>query len=115
MGSRSWKARVAALAVMLASAGSVAAVIHTASADTVVQLNASQLVADMGAGWNLGNSVGGQRQRSPQRNGMGQPGRHASSYRQGEGGGVQNDSHPGLLPGKHRVRSELHGQRFLAE
>ena len=57
MSSRSWKVRAATLALMVASAGSVAAVIHTASADTVVQLNASQLVADMGAGWNLGNQL----------------------------------------------------------
>ncbi|MFB9237697.1 cellulase family glycosylhydrolase [Plantactinospora siamensis] len=30
---------------------------HTASADATVQLNASQLVTDMGAGWNLGNQL----------------------------------------------------------
>jgi endoglucanase len=45
------------LGVMLASVGFVSAVTIRASADVVVQANASQLVADMGAGWNLGNSL----------------------------------------------------------
>ncbi|MCW6008956.1 cellulase family glycosylhydrolase [Micromonospora sp. CPCC 205371] len=57
MGSKVGKARLAFLAVALAFAGSVSGVTNPASADVVAQLNASQLVADMGAGWNLGNSL----------------------------------------------------------
>ncbi len=57
MGSKGRKVRVTFLAVMLAFTGSVSGVTSPASADVVAQLNASQLVADMGAGWNLGNSL----------------------------------------------------------
>lgn len=57
MRSKVWKVRVALLAAMVALAGAVLGMTFQASADAVVQLNASQLVADMGAGWNLGNSL----------------------------------------------------------
>ena len=51
------KVRLTVVTAMVAVAGSVAGVTHSASADVTAQLNASQLVADMGAGWNLGNSL----------------------------------------------------------
>lgn len=57
MRSKARKIQFAFLAGALAFAGSVSVVTNPASADTMVQLNASQLVADMGAGWNLGNSL----------------------------------------------------------
>lgn len=57
MNSRKRKVGLTLVAAMLAFAGSVSGVTRQASADAVVQLNASQLVADMGAGWNLGNSL----------------------------------------------------------
>lgn len=57
MGSRARKAGFALLAAMLAFAGLVSGVVNPASADVAARLNGSQLVADMGAGWNLGNSL----------------------------------------------------------
>jgi endoglucanase len=57
MGSKARKLGFAFLAVMLASVGFVSGVTIRASADVVAQVNASQLVADMGAGWNLGNQL----------------------------------------------------------
>jgi endoglucanase len=42
---------------MLAFAGSVADATSSASAEALAQPSASQLVADMGAGWNLGNTL----------------------------------------------------------
>jgi endoglucanase len=57
MVSKVRKLGFAFLAVMLASVGFVSGVTIRASADVVAQVNASQLVADMGAGWNLGNSL----------------------------------------------------------
>ncbi|GAA3923771.1 cellulase family glycosylhydrolase [Actinoplanes auranticolor] len=57
MSSRARKAGLAFLAATLAFAGTVYGVTRPASADVVAQLNASQLVADMGAGWNLGNTL----------------------------------------------------------
>ncbi|MDI6099462.1 cellulase family glycosylhydrolase [Actinoplanes sp. NEAU-A12] len=57
MGSQSRKVRFAFLAAALTLTGSVSGVTSPASADVAAPLNASQLVADMGAGWNLGNSL----------------------------------------------------------
>jgi endoglucanase len=61
VGLKVTKAKVACVAVVLAVAGSVTAVANSASADVTADvtaaLNATQLVADMGAGWNLGNSL----------------------------------------------------------
>jgi endoglucanase len=45
------------VAATLAVGVSVTGATPRASADTVTPLNASQIVADMGAGWNLGNSL----------------------------------------------------------
>ncbi|PZG01786.1 cellulase family glycosylhydrolase [Micromonospora deserti] len=57
MGSKVRKAKLTFLAVMLAFFGSVSGLANPASADTMAQLSASQIVADMGTGWNLGNSL----------------------------------------------------------
>lgn len=57
MGSRAGKVRVAVLAAALAIAASVPAMTNQAAADTKAQSSASQIVADMGAGWNLGNQL----------------------------------------------------------
>jgi endoglucanase len=57
MGIRLKKSRVILLAVVSTAAVSVGGLINKASADTMTQLNASQIIADMGAGWNLGNQM----------------------------------------------------------
>lgn len=51
------KAAFTALFLAVAVGVSVANWTPQASADTMTQLNASQITADMGAGWNLGNSL----------------------------------------------------------
>ncbi|GAA2895363.1 hypothetical protein GCM10020220_101800 [Nonomuraea rubra] len=51
------KIRAILLACMLSAALSVSGLTTHASADTTTQLNASQIVADMGVGWNLGNQL----------------------------------------------------------
>ena len=66
MSSTVRRAGLAFFAAALAFAGTVYGVTRSASADVVAELNASQLVADMGAGWNLGNALGGQQQRHPE-------------------------------------------------
>lgn len=58
MAARAMRIKTVLAAVLLAvaafaSGGSV----HPASADTAAQPDASQIVADMGAGWNLGNQL----------------------------------------------------------
>ncbi|MQM24203.1 cellulase family glycosylhydrolase [Glycomyces albidus] len=59
MGATRIRFRAAFAAVLSAVAVglSVASWPPPASADTMTQLNASQIVAEMGAGWNLGNSL----------------------------------------------------------
>ncbi|WP_328473536.1 cellulase family glycosylhydrolase [Actinoplanes sp. NBC_00393] len=57
MGTRVRKVGLALLAATLTFAGTVYGVTRSASADVVAQLNGPQLVADMGAGWNLGNTL----------------------------------------------------------
>ena len=57
MSSKARKAGLAFFAAVLAFAGAVYGVTNQASAAVTAELNASQLVADMGAGWNLGNSL----------------------------------------------------------
>ncbi|MBY8871322.1 cellulase family glycosylhydrolase [Micromonospora sp. PLK6-60] len=51
------KVQLAILSGVLALAGSAAVMTSSASADSMAQLNATQLVANMGAGWNLGNAL----------------------------------------------------------
>ncbi|WP_443286263.1 glycoside hydrolase family 5 protein [Streptomyces sp. 6N223] len=57
MVSKVVKIRVIVIAVMLALAASVPGLTNQTSANTVTQSSASQIVADMGAGWNLGNQL----------------------------------------------------------
>ncbi|WP_112248949.1 glycoside hydrolase family 5 protein [Kribbella monticola] len=58
MGSRTAKIRVAVLAAVLATAVAVPALTDKAAAGTSAQTSsASQIVADLGAGWNLGNQL----------------------------------------------------------
>lgn len=73
MGSRTAKIRVGVVAVLSAFAVSVAGWTNQASADTMTQLNASQIVADMGAGWNLGNQLEANSNGYPSETAWGQP------------------------------------------
>jgi endoglucanase len=57
MGSRLRKARAALLAAILASAMVAGGVAAASTGAVAAEPNATQLVADMGAGWNLGNSL----------------------------------------------------------
>jgi endoglucanase len=71
MGSKARRFRVGFLAAALAVAAS--GLTSPVSADTVNQLNASQIVADMGAGWNLGNQMEGTLDGTPNETAWGQP------------------------------------------
>jgi endoglucanase len=73
MLSKARKIRALFFAVMLAMAVSVSGVTNQASADVVAQVNASQLVADMGAGWNLGNQLEANINGIPSETGWGNP------------------------------------------
>jgi endoglucanase len=73
MASLAGKIRVIVLAVLLAVAASVYGTAHQASADTVAQSSASQIVADMGAGWNLGNQLEATTNGYPSETAWGQP------------------------------------------
>jgi endoglucanase len=73
MASLAGKIRVVLLAVLLAVAASVYGTAHQASADTVAQSSASQIVADMGAGWNLGNQLEATTNGYPSETAWGQP------------------------------------------
>src|SRR3954471_11551399 len=57
MSTTARRAGLAFVAAALALAGAVYGVTRPASADVTAQLTAPQLVADMGAGWNLGNQL----------------------------------------------------------
>jgi endoglucanase len=58
---------------VLTVAGSVYGVANQASADVVAELNAAQLVADMGKGWNLGNSLEASNNGVPSETAWGNP------------------------------------------
>ena len=57
MSSRVRRAGLAVFAAALALTGAVYGVTRSTSANVAAQLTAPQLVADMGAGWNLGNQL----------------------------------------------------------
>ncbi|MEU4694786.1 cellulase family glycosylhydrolase [Actinoplanes sp. NPDC023714] len=57
MSTRMRRAGLAFIAATMALAGAAYGVTRPAAADVVAQLNGPQLVADMGAGWNLGNTL----------------------------------------------------------
>ncbi|MFI1509858.1 glycoside hydrolase family 5 protein [Streptomyces sp. NPDC020597] len=73
MASLAGKIRAVFLAVLLAVAAAVYGTAHQASADTVAQSSASQIVADMGAGWNLGNQLEATTNGYPSETAWGQP------------------------------------------
>jgi endoglucanase len=67
------KAGLASLSAVLAFSGAVYGVTRSASADVVAQVNASELVADMGAGWNLGNTLEANNNGVPSETAWGNP------------------------------------------
>ncbi|MEV4344775.1 cellulase family glycosylhydrolase [Actinoplanes sp. NPDC049596] len=67
------RAGLALLAAGLAFAGAVYGVTRPASADVTAQLTASQLVTDMGAGWNLGNQLEASNNGVPSETAWGNP------------------------------------------
>jgi endoglucanase len=58
---------------MLALAASMSGLMNQASAKTMAQSSASQIVADMGAGWNLGNQLEANANGYPSETAWGQP------------------------------------------
>ncbi|MFH9984633.1 glycoside hydrolase family 5 protein [Streptomyces luteogriseus] len=73
MASLAGKIRVVFLAVLLSVAASVYGTAPQASAETAAQSSASQIVADMGAGWNLGNQLEATTNGYPSETAWGQP------------------------------------------
>jgi endoglucanase len=73
MASKSARLRAGLIAVSLAVAATLAGFSNEASADTKVQSSASQIVADMGAGWNLGNQMEANSNGYPSETAWGQP------------------------------------------
>jgi endoglucanase len=73
MASPAGKIKAVCLALMLSVVASVAGLTNQASADTSTRLNASQIVADMGAGWNLGNQLEANSNGYPSETAWGQP------------------------------------------
>ncbi|MFD8496685.1 glycoside hydrolase family 5 protein [Amycolatopsis sp. NPDC059657] len=73
MVSKASKIRPAFLAIALAVAASMTCLTNQASADTVKPLNAAQIVAEMGAGWNLGNQLEANINGVPNETAWGQP------------------------------------------
>nr|MDT0659688.1 cellulase family glycosylhydrolase [Micromonospora sp. DSM 115978] len=73
MGTRTRRVGLALVAATLAFTGAVYGVTRPSSADVVAQLSASALVADMGAGWNLGNSLEANNNGIPSETAWGNP------------------------------------------
>ncbi|MFH9891211.1 glycoside hydrolase family 5 protein [Streptomyces luteogriseus] len=73
MASPAGKIKVVFLAVLLSVAASVYGTAPQASAETAAQSSASQIVADMGAGWNLGNQLEATTNGYPSETAWGQP------------------------------------------
>ena len=73
MSSRVRRAGLAVFAVALALTGAVYGVARSTAANAAVQLTAPQLVADMGAGWNLGNQLEATANGYPSETAWGQP------------------------------------------
>ena len=73
MGSRTVKIRVAVLAAVLAVSASTPALMDKASAGTSAQSSAAQVVADLGAGWNLGNQLEASSNGNPSETAWGNP------------------------------------------
>jgi endoglucanase len=73
MSSMARRAGLAAVAAALALTAAVYGVTRPASADVTAQLTAPQLVADMGAGWNLGNQLEASNNGIPSETAWGNP------------------------------------------
>ncbi|QCD60242.1 glycoside hydrolase family 5 protein [Streptomyces hawaiiensis] len=73
MVSQAGKIRAVFLAVLLTVAASVYGTTNQASADTVARSSSSQIMADMGAGWNLGNQLEANTNGYPSETAWGQP------------------------------------------
>ncbi|WP_232240606.1 hypothetical protein [Kutzneria sp. 744] len=73
MLSRAGKTRSIILTAVLTVAVSTSGLTGQASADTTAQEGASQIVADMGAGWNLGNQLEASSNGYPSETAWGQP------------------------------------------
>lgn len=73
MAAKARRFRVSFLAAVLTIAASASGTASPASADTMNQLNASQIVAGMGAGWNLGNQLESTLDGTPNETAWGQP------------------------------------------
>src|SRR4051794_36540521 len=73
MGSRTAKIRVTVLAAVLAVSASAPALMDKASAGTSAQSSAAQIVADLGAGWNLGNQLEASSNGTPSETAWGNP------------------------------------------
>jgi endoglucanase len=73
MTSQARKIRSILLAVTLTVAASASGLAHQASATTTPRSSASQIVADMGAGWNLGNQLEANANGYPSETAWGQP------------------------------------------
>ncbi|MET0416925.1 MAG: glycoside hydrolase family 5 protein, partial [Actinoplanes sp.] len=73
MSSRVRKVGLGIVAAALTFSGSVYGVTQAASADVVAQLSGPQLVADMGAGWNLGNTLEASNNGIPSETAWGNP------------------------------------------
>lgn len=73
MAVKTMKIRAVLVAGVMAVAASVCGSADQASAGTPAQLDASQIVADMGAGWNLGNQLEANTNGYPSETAWGQP------------------------------------------
>ncbi|MCY1143655.1 cellulase family glycosylhydrolase [Actinoplanes sp. Pm04-4] len=73
MSSTARRAGLAVVAAALALTGAVYGATRPASADVAAQLTAPQLVADMGAGWNLGNQLEASNNGIPSETAWGNP------------------------------------------
>ena len=73
MTSQARKIRSVLLAAAVALTASVSGLANEASGETAASLNASQIVADMGAGWNLGNQLEASSNGYPSETAWGQP------------------------------------------
>ncbi|GLY07918.1 MULTISPECIES: cellulase family glycosylhydrolase [Actinoplanes] len=73
MSTRARRAGLAIVAAALALTGSVYGVTRSAPAEAAAPLTAAQLVADMGAGWNLGNALEASNNGVPSETAWGNP------------------------------------------
>ena len=73
MHSKASRIRGIFLTAVLTVAASASGLASQASAGTTTQVGASQIIADMGAGWNLGNQLEASSNGYPSETAWGQP------------------------------------------